>query len=337
MALVEKLRSIFTGMGRDRASQVPEAAPAPPVPDGPPAPSEEARIAAATAVYPDFAAVLERWREDGYAVLPGFYEHAELDAVEAAARLAWDTNAPRIVVDDTITGQRLRLCDVDAAARATRRYKTNDLYLEREEVRRLALNERVTPILTALLGHVPVLCNSLNFRQGSEQGDHIDALFMTPRSPHHLVAIWVALEDCHPDAGPLRYYPGSHRIPPHVFSTGSNHVVDTEMPAWHAYTHGEVAARGLQAQTFAARKGDVFIWSAYLLHGGSPIADPSRTRSSIVFHYYSDEDCMAMGETIVPEHGGYWLHREHQTVPGIGPSDAPPVPANARRNKVAEH
>jgi phytanoyl-CoA hydroxylase len=294
-----------------------------PAPDAPAASPEPAPV--------DMLADLRRdWDENGFAVLPGFYDQAALDAAESEVRTAWERKAPRIVVDDLVTGRRLRLCDVDDDARRDHRFKTNDLYLESGAVRALALNDRITPILAALLGHTPVLCNSLSFEQGSGQTDHVDALYMTPRSQHHLIAIWVALEDCHVDAGPLRYFPGSHRIPPYVFSTGSNHFVQEEMPQWHAYMERECAQRGLQPATFAARKGDVFIWSAYLLHGGSPIADPAKTRKSVVFHYYSEEDSVAQGVTLVPEAGAYWMHRSHQPVPGAGPSDAPPLPANAR-------
>lgn len=275
------------------------------------------------------AALRQAWDTQGFVVLPGFYGDDELAAAEAPVRQAWDEKAPRVVVDDLVTGQRLRLADVDDEARRKHRFKTNDLYLEREAVRRLALNPRITPILTALLGRVPVLCNSLSFEQGSAQTDHVDALFMTPRTPHHLVAIWVALEDCHPDAGPLKYFAGSHRIEPWVFSTGSHHFVPDEMPAWRAYMDEEVARRGLAPETFAARRGDVFIWSAYLLHGGSPIRDPARTRKSVVFHYYSQEDCIAQRCTIVPYQGGFWMHRPHQAVPGLGESQAPPLPPDA--------
>lgn len=273
------------------------------------------------------------WDANGYLVLPGFYDDAALEAVEADVARSWSERAPRIVVDDLVDGRRSRLADVDPDARRNHRFKTNDLYLESAAVRGLALNPRLTPILGSLLGQVPVLCNSLNFEQGSGQPDHVDALYMTPATPHHLAAVWVALEDCHVDAGPLRYYAGSHAIPPYVFSNGGHHVVDAEMEDWNRYMEAQVRERNLQPETFAARKGDVFVWSAYLLHGGSPINDPSRTRGSVVFHYYSEHDCSARGETLVPEHGGYWLHRAHQPVPGAGPSGAPPLPAHA----VASH
>jgi phytanoyl-CoA hydroxylase len=149
-------------------------------------------------------------------------------------------------------------------SRRTHRFKVNDLYLEYKDIRRLALNARLTPVLKALLGQVPVLCNSLSFLHGSAQPDH---------------------------------------------------VVPEEMSQWSSYMEREVTKRGLEASTFPAKRGDVFIWSAYLLHGGSPILAPERTRKSIVFHSYSEEDSRAQGFNLVGSDGGYWFKRPHQTVP----------------------
>ena len=42
--------------------------------------------------------------------------------------------------------------------------------------------------------------------------------------------------------------------------------------------------REMPLRRFQARKGDVFIWSADLAHGGSPIENPGLTRRSIVGH-----------------------------------------------------
>lgn len=220
--------------------------------------------------------------------------------------------------------------ELDDHARANHRFKVNDLYLESRATRSLALNERITPILSALLGSTPLLCNSLNLRQGSAQADHVDSLYMTPRSENKMLAIWVALEDVHADAGPLRYFPRSHKIPQYVFSTGSHHAVDAEIDRWAHYMQAKVSEHGLEPVTFLAKKGDVFIWSAYLLHGGSAISDPARTRRSLVFHYFSEEDCVANRCTLVPDGGAYWMHRPHQPVPGHGAPEAPPLPYNAR-------
>ncbi len=266
-----------------------------------------------------------KWDDEGFYALPGFYSNEEIDEARSAQERAWDTSHERIVVDDLVTGERKRLKDVDGHDRATHRFKLNDLYLELPEVRGLAINKRITPILNKLLGETTVLCNSLSFEQGSSQPDHVDAIYMTPKSPHNLIAIWVALEDCHLDAGPLRYYPGSHKIKQHVFSDGSTHFIPGEMNEWHEYMQKEVARLNLPPKIFAAKKGDVFIWSCYLLHGGSPINDNSRTRKSIVFHYYGETDCTE-GYDLMQKDGGLWMYRAHQPVPGESEGTLPPKP-----------
>jgi ectoine hydroxylase-related dioxygenase (phytanoyl-CoA dioxygenase family) len=40
-----------------------------------------------------------------------------------------------------------------------------------------------------------------------------------------------------------------------------------------------------QRRTYCAKKGDIFLWHGMLIHGGSPVLDPKRTRRSYVCHY----------------------------------------------------
>lgn len=256
------------------------------------------------------------WQKDGVVILREFYGSHEIDAALSAYRAVWNEGTARITVDDMDTDRRMRLDAVPEAARRAHRFKLNDLYLEQASVRHLALNPRLVPVLQTLLGQPPALCNSLSLEYGTEQPDHVDSLYMTPRTPDDLVAAWVALEDCNPDGGLLRYWPGSHAIAPYVFSNGKRHVVDGEMTAWNAHMREQVTRLGLGPTLFHARKGDVFIWSAHLLHGGSRINAPGCTRRSIVFHYFSERDSRAMGSRLIPESGGYWIKRSHQPIPG---------------------
>jgi len=258
----------------------------------------------------------KEWDERGVLVLPRFYADTEIDTVLADYRGLWNEGRACIPVDDMDIDRRMRLRDVSADARASHRFKVNDLYLEQASVRQLALSDRLVPLLQQLLGERPALCNSLSLEYGTEQEDHVDSLFMTPRTPTHLVAAWVALEDCAPESGRLRYWPGSHRIAPYVFSNGERHFVPSELGAWQVWMRGEVQRYGLQSELFGARKGDVFIWNAQLLHGGSRITEPGRTRRSVVFHYFSESDCRAMGLRLVSESGGFWVRRPHQPIPG---------------------
>jgi ectoine hydroxylase-related dioxygenase (phytanoyl-CoA dioxygenase family) len=101
-----------------------------------------------------------------------------------------------------------------------------------------------------------------------------------------MVATWIALEDVHPGAGPLQYYPGSHKIPPYLFSDGALNAKPAEMPDFARYITPQLAKRDLRVQTFAAKAGDVLIWHSQLFHGGAAISDPARTRKSLVTHYF---------------------------------------------------
>jgi len=49
-------------------------------------------------------------------------------------------------------------------------------------------------------------------------------------------------------------------------------------------------ARGLQPRALTCKRGDAFIWNAALVHGGSAITNPERTRKSFVVHYSTAAD-----------------------------------------------
>ena len=44
-----------------------------------------------------------------------------------------------------------------------------------------------------------------------------------------------------------------------------------------------------QKKIFLAKKGDVFVWHANLIHGGMPVNDNSLTRKSMVIHYFAKD------------------------------------------------
>jgi len=50
-----------------------------------------------------------------------------------------------------------------------------------------------------------------------------------------------------------------------------------------------IEKNNLRKEVFLAKKGDVFIWYANLIHGGSKIIDNSLTRKSMVIHYYAKD------------------------------------------------
>ena len=73
---------------------------------------------------------------------------------------------------------------------------------------------------------------------------------MPPPAPEKMVVTSVCLEDVHPEAGPLFYLPGSHKIPPYRFSNGTIRAIDAEMDECHAYLDQAITERGLKRETF---------------------------------------------------------------------------------------
>ena len=247
--------------------------------------------------------------ERGYLVFERHFDMLGIDQVLEAIETQLQKSGKRVVVDDLRKGGRTFLALSDFPQH--RHFKFNDLYLENDAVRRMALDPTLVAALADSLGDEPVLVNSLYFEQSSTQGRHIDSLYMTPRTPGNVIATWTALEDVHPDAGPLRYWPGSHQIPLHRFSDGTHHAINEEMDTWQEYIDHEIAARGIEPVEFLARCGDVFIWHANLAHAGGNIVDRSRTRKSLVCHYYTRTDCEAhgWGDQLRSLNGASWLAR----------------------------
>ena len=261
------------------------------------------------------------WDDNGFLVLPGFFSEEECEAVSSASDRAWESRAPDVVVDDLVTNRRCRITDVAEEDARNHRFKVNDLYLSDHRLRDVTISERVGMVLEELLGDEPVACNTLNFDYGSQQADHLDTLYMTPLTDRALVATWMALEDTVADAGPLRYYPESNHITPYRFSTGSYHVNLPEMDRWTDYMAEQVDRRGLEETRFLAKRGDLFIWHALLLHGGSEICRPGLTRKSLVTHFFTQADCERLGSDLRPAPGGWWMRKPPLPVPE---DDAPP-------------
>ena len=81
----------------------------------------------------------------------------------------------------------------------------------------------------------------------------------------------------------------------------------------HAYVDAAIKERGLKRETFIGRKGDCFIWSCQLAHGGTHINDPKRTRKSLVTHYWRANDMAP--HKLEGVNGGYYFAKDHQPVP----------------------
>ena len=198
----------------------------------------------------------------------------------------------------------MRFADVATVSRAVP-HKIYDLVLCDESVQDLALDETLVAVLRWVLHAEPVCIASLNFELGSTQGFHQDTLYMPGERVGGMAAAWIALEDVSPAAGPLAYYPGSHRIPLFHFSSGKPNQVDAEFGHYYAYMMAEVAARGIEPVTYLPAQGDVLLWHERLFHAGTAIEDRSLTRRSLVTHYWRAKELPSGGSTRAAG-GAFW-------------------------------
>lgn len=133
----------------------------------------------------------------------------------------------------------------------------------------------------------------MNFISGSQADAHSDSIHMTTEPAGYLVAIWLALEDVGQGSGPLFYYPGSHRLPYIMgehFETGNTKLLVGDN-FYENYTEKiieQIKNNNLKKELFLARKGDLLIWHANLLHGGDPVSNEKKTRKSLVAHYFAE-------------------------------------------------
>ena len=154
-------------------------------------------------------------------------------------------------------------------------------------------NKELLELLNVLIGGKAKLFQSINFLSGSEQDTHSDSIHMTTYPLGGLLGVWIALEDIDETNGALHYYPGSHTLPYYLNedydNTGSTFLIgDKDYSAYEKMLQDKIAFLELKKEIFRAKKGDVLIWHANLMHGGEPHTDKNKTRKSMVFHYFKE-------------------------------------------------
>lgn len=168
--------------------------------------------------------------------------------------------------------------------------RVQDGWTTHEDVRAIATNEAVVELLSKLYGRRAFPFQTLNFPVGTQQHFHSDSIHFSSIPERFMCGVWLAMEDIHPDAGPLVNYPGSHKWPI-IYNEmmgrriGPSRIGLAQTPyenVWQAL----VDALGVKPEVFCARKGQALIWAANLLHGGSRQINPELTRWSQVTHDY---------------------------------------------------
>lgn len=243
------------------------------------------------------AELMRAWRRDGYVILPSALGGERLEEACAALERAYSGQVERQMFESAeVFGYRTPKPWRQEVNHAPA--KALDVHFLSAAIRDAIFAPAITDFLELVFESRAMASQSLGFYRGSAQEGHQDTAYVAYTMPRNFVASWIALEDVTPGAGELFYYPGSHKLDDFLYGGGYKTIHDCKRMNDGVFPHGEAiafleslksraAAEGLPKQTFAAKKGDVLMWHADLIHGGSPVSQGA-TRKSIVTHYCSN-------------------------------------------------
>jgi ectoine hydroxylase-related dioxygenase (phytanoyl-CoA dioxygenase family) len=215
------------------------------------------------------AADVERFERDGYLVIDSVDVPEEtLDSIVTDLR---DLFGGEMRKEDGVLYQRNRIMDA---------WRIN------HHVKALALAPNVLAILEQLYGRRPLPFQTLNFRTGTQQATHSDAMHFNSVPPGFMCGVWVALEDIDMENGPLVYYPGSQRLPELTMQELGLRSDREDYKEYERHVATVVEREGLAPAYGLLEKGQALVWASNLLHGGAPQANRERSRHSQVTHVF---------------------------------------------------
>lgn len=237
---------------------------------------------------------LLHWMQFGFAVLPQAIEPELIDAyLKDVDELLSRYKEFSVYIDcDILHVEPISLLESDhvQAVREDRdrtHLRINDIHNYSIAAKKISLHPKVVETVQHIFKDQIVALQSLMFFRGSEQALHQDFAFVPSHIPSQLGATWVALEDIHPDSGPLLYVPGSHTLPKFEWGDGIFRTPESARNEadFDRFLREQAEINGLPVMEFCPKKGDVFIWHGALAHGGAPVRNPELTRKAYVTHY----------------------------------------------------
>lgn len=217
----------------------------------------------------------EAWQRDGYVILPSFMPDHLIDAYSAA----WlADNGPGGRFGDRPMG-----------------WPYDTPYMHVPALAGLACHDTLAEVLRHLIGDDMGVHLNLTGWRSTTRDWHQDGYLNPDSNRDWYAAVWVALDDIHLDAGPFECVPGSHRQFDPIRQDKMLAALDPAErgPMWPRHSERiltplfeqQMTERGLAVEPFVARRGDVLVWHARLLHRGSPPVDPTMERRAVILHY----------------------------------------------------
>lgn len=156
-------------------------------------------------------------------------------------------------------------------------------YLTEKEVMDILCGESVSNLFMDIDKGVALHMN-LDYENSTEKDWHQDTVLPQKIVGDNYVSIWIAMEDIHPDSGPLQLVPGSHLweldiqdiYPTHTTYATADSSVKLDQ---------EIKKRNAEIITFLPKRGDALVWHGRLIHRGSIPVNKNISRRSLIGHY----------------------------------------------------
>lgn len=274
---------------------------------------------AAGEITADEAGQLHHYVEHGWVVWEKLIPEAEIDALVDDVR-SIARHPGRFLTTDHRRGFGHRFSDTDFDSFES----VFDSYVNHESARGVCFHPRILRFLELLFRCKPVAMQQLLFQRSNQHPLHQDTAYVRVQDPLQLAATWTALEDVVEGRGELTYYDRSHRIPHQSFHMGAKWFdqVHDDGEAAIAHVRERSEELGCEKRSFIAKKGDVFLWAADLVHGSNPRTRPvEETRLSCVTHFVP-ETAKPLWFLFSPDRRGLepygdraWLASSHYELP----------------------
>jgi hypothetical protein len=251
------------------------------------------------------ASILSKLWEDGYVVFPsGLPDSFFEQAVEGANGLWQQRHHDLLCADPNLNnGRPMPQAMLPEGHEPRPGCRMLDAHSHLPAFLDLTTLPRLHRIVDLLLGERSIATQSLYFKYGSAQNAHRDPWFVITTPIATLYAAWIALEDIAAESGPLSFVPKSHRLPYLPLNTGDIIFHDpkatTESKDAHmADLKRQLEEKGLAEKKFLAKRGEILIWHGSLVHGGSPVTNPEKTRQSFVLHFDAERNHARSAQTV---------------------------------------
>ena len=269
------------------------------------------------------AALLSSWITDGYVVLEQAVPYQLIDSVVRDLEKAFSGGMPKVRFECHKVASGLMGWDPEIVRHAA---KVIDMHHFSPAARELMFANAISDFLGLIFESKAFASQSLGFIRGSGQEGHQDSAYVPYTIPRQFAATWVALEDVTVGAGELFYYPGSHRFPDFLYgdrfksiaeATRYGYVVERSEIEQHVEKLRDHAKTSeLSKKVLVAKKGDVLVWHADLVHGGNPVS-AEITRKSFVTHYCPKRNSPLFSEHMsidIYEHYGHIFTSQHYPI-----------------------